>query len=56
MEMSVTQQKRVNKIERLKKYFGSDCPEIYEWSPTDEHLSFTEMSDSEIKIYLAGRK
>jgi hypothetical protein len=56
LEMSATQQKRVEKIERLRKYLGSDRPEIHEWSPADEQLSFREMSDSEIKIYLAGHQ
>ena len=51
---SSTQQKRVAKIERLRKYFGGvDSPRIYEWNPaTDEPLDFAAMADSELAAYL----
>jgi hypothetical protein len=51
--MRVTQQKRVDKIERLRRYFSSDRPEIYEWDPVvDEPLDFKAMTDEEVAKYL----
>lgn len=52
LEISATQLKRVNKIVRLKEYFKTDCPEIYEWEPEDEGLDFSIMSDPEVEVYL----
>jgi hypothetical protein len=53
VEMSVTQRKRLEKIERLKEYFGHDWPEIYVWHPAvDEALDFKAMSDKEVAKYL----
>jgi hypothetical protein len=53
IEMSVTQQKRVDKIERLRNYFATDRPEIYKWTPeVDEGLDFKSMTDGEIDAYL----
>jgi hypothetical protein len=49
LEISETQQKRVNKIERLRLYFKSDRPEIYVWhAATDELLDYSTMSDREV--------
>lgn len=56
VEMSVTQRKRVEKIERLRLYFGTDRPEIYEWNPAvDEALDFKPMTDAEITEHLKSR-
>jgi hypothetical protein len=52
IEISSSQQKRVEKIARLREYFGNDCPEIYEWSVEDERLDFKLMSDYEVSEYL----
>jgi hypothetical protein len=54
VDISPTQQKRVNKIARLRQYFqGVDSPEIYEWTPaTDEQLDFAQMTDDQIAAYL----
>lgn len=55
--MSETQQKRVEKIKRLRRYFKTDSPEIYEWNPvTDETIDFKSMSDPEISQYLERNK
>jgi len=56
VEISDTQQKRVDKIERLRRYFGSDRAEIYEWDPKlDEQLDFKAMTDEEVTKYLKPR-
>jgi hypothetical protein len=53
VEMSVTQQKRVDKIERLRRHFVIDRPEIYAWDPVlDEPLDFKAMTDEEVTKYL----
>lgn len=54
--MSETQKKRVEKIERLRRYFKTDRPEIYEWDVTDEMIDFKSMSDSEVSEYLERNK
>jgi hypothetical protein len=53
VEISETQRKRVAKVERLRKYFGTDRPEIYEWTPMDEKLEFATMSDVDLAKYLS---
>ena len=53
VEISETQRKRASKVERLRKYFGSDLPEIYEWTPMDEKLEFATMSDDDLAKYLS---
>jgi hypothetical protein len=51
--ISVTQQKRVDKIARLQKYFTSDRPEIYEWDPkVDEAIDWKSMTDEDLAKYL----
>jgi len=54
VEISPTQQKRVDKIARLRQYFGQgeDRPEIYGWDTTDDSIDFKAMSDKEIGEYL----
>jgi hypothetical protein len=53
IDVSVTQQKRTDKIERLRRYFPSDTPEIYEWNPNrDEVIDFKSMTDGELAKYL----
>lgn len=56
VEMSVTQRKRLDKIERLRQHFApNDRPEIYEWDPkADEPLDFKAMTDAELTNYLAA--
>lgn len=52
---SPTQRKRLEKIARLRKYFGNVySPRIYEWEITDEPLDFARMNDGEIAAYLKG--
>ena len=41
LTISATQQKRTEKMERFRKYFGPERPEIYEWTTTDENLDFS---------------
>jgi hypothetical protein len=53
VEMSSRQRKTVEKIERLRAYFKSDRPEIYEWSVEDEAIDFVGMSDQGVTDYLA---
>ena len=53
LDVSVTQQKRVDKMKRLRSYFSSDRPEIHEWNPNvDEALDFKSMTDEEVAKYL----
>ncbi|HEY3987827.1 MAG TPA: hypothetical protein VGM02_00920 [Acidobacteriaceae bacterium] len=52
LTISATQQKRTEKIERFRRYFGTERPEIYEWTTTDESLDFSTMSDDEVAEYL----
>ncbi|HMH14176.1 MAG TPA: hypothetical protein VK578_13820 [Edaphobacter sp.] len=52
MEISPTQQKRAEKISRLRKFYDNDSPRIYEWNTTDEDLNFSSMSDPEVAEYL----
>jgi hypothetical protein len=52
IEITARQQKTVEKIKRLRKYYDEDRPEIYEWSPSDEALDFASMSDEEVTDYL----
>jgi hypothetical protein len=55
VEISPTQQKRVDKHERLLRYLGSDRPECHEWDPEkDELLDFKSMTDTEVTLYLAS--
>jgi hypothetical protein len=56
LDISVTQQKRVDKIERLRKYFPSDTPEIYDWTATDEAIDFKSMTDGELAKYLQSQE
>ncbi len=57
VEPSATQRKRAEKVERLRRFFGADNRvEIYEWSPADENLDFSGMSDEAIEEYLKNRK
>ena len=57
VEMSATQRKRVEKIERLRRFFRADNRlEIHEWSVADEKLKFSGMSDSAVEEYLKNRK
>lgn len=54
--MSVGQQKRLEKIARLREYFDpGDRPEIYEWSVEDEKLDFKLMTNQEIEAYLRSK-
>jgi hypothetical protein len=56
IDISVTQQKRVEKVERLRRYFTSDRREIYEWTPNvDESLDWESMTDEEVFKYLKAR-
>jgi hypothetical protein len=56
LEISATQQKRVDKIERLRLYFGTDRPEIYTWAcETDELLDYSTMSDEEVAKHVGSR-
>lgn len=50
------QNKRAAKIERLRRFFAAERPEIYEWSVTDENLDFSKMSDAEVAEYLRKNK
>ena len=53
IETSATQQKRAEKVSRMRKYFGNtERPEIHEWSVGDESLDFKTMSDAEVAEYL----
>lgn len=52
ISISKAQEKRVEKIARLREYFKADTPEIYEWSSSDEQLDFALMADPEIAAYL----
>lgn len=52
LDISATQKKRVERIERLRSYFGEEKPEIYEERPSDAELDFTNMSDGEVAEYL----
>jgi hypothetical protein len=52
LTISATQQKRTEKMERFRKYFGTERPEISEWTTTDENLDFSAMSDDDIAEYL----
>ncbi len=54
VEISDTQRKRVEKVERLRTYFKADAREIDEWSPSDETLDFKGMSDADVRAYLDG--
>jgi hypothetical protein len=55
LQMSETQQKRVDKIERLRLYFGTDRPEVYVWNPaTDELLDYSTMSDREVAEHVGS--
>jgi hypothetical protein len=56
MNISTTQQKRVEKVTRLREYFGTDKPEIYAWSVEDEKLDFKLMTNQEIEVYLKTAK
>ena len=56
VEISPTQQKRVEKVARILKYFGTERPEVYEWSVGDEDFDFKTMSDAEIAAYLKKSK
>jgi hypothetical protein len=58
VDMSPTQRKRIEKIERLRRYFKSeDRPESYEWSAgKDENLDFSSMTDDEVTAYLNAAK
>jgi hypothetical protein len=52
LTISATQQKRTEKTKRFLKYFGTERPEIHEWTTTDENLDFSAMSDDDIAEYL----
>jgi hypothetical protein len=53
LEVSVTQQKRLDKIERMRRYFDSEQPGIYEWdAQVDEAIDFNSMTDVEVANYL----
>ena len=44
VEMSNSQRKRIEKIKRLRLFFGADDRvEIHEWSIADENLDFSGM-------------
>jgi len=51
--MSSRQRKSLEKAERLRDYFKSDRPEIYEWVVEDEAIDFASMSDQDVAAYLA---
>jgi hypothetical protein len=55
--MSAGQRNRVEKIARLRKFFGpDDRPEIYEWGIADLKINFTRMSDREVVDYLKANE
>lgn len=56
MNVSPTQQKRVNKVARLREFFKGDAAGIYEWKTTDEAYDFSLMSDADIKAYFARQE
>ena len=54
--ISRTQQRRVEKVERLRKYFGHDSTEVHGWSADDEETDFKRMSDAQVAEYLKKKR
>jgi hypothetical protein len=55
LDISSTQQKRLDKIERLRPFYVTDHPKIYEWhAHRDEPLDFKTMTDAEVVAYIGS--
>ena len=54
--ISVAQQKRADKIDRLKRYYSSDRPEIYALDPNvDESPDWKSMTDEQVFKHLQAQ-
>ncbi|MEZ2346606.1 hypothetical protein [Terriglobus sp. RCC_193] len=56
IQISDRQRKAVEKIARLRKYFGKERPEIYEWTTADESIDFAGMTDEQVASYLEANR